>query len=688
VRRLRAELAGGALSTDDRTTAENLIRTVRAQVMQVPAGQVEQLDAVGDYARRPAGDENQRLCELLDGPAGRSDFGRAEVALAFLRRYVALAQLSATKRRPYAGTVNPREVLRRLLKEPIGPELSAVLDEHVHLLLYDDWVSHIDGVQKLTTSFVRGSDLSCGTYETLRDVYIETVRGKRASRVGPRMADGDGEPRTPTTRFALRRDDPRSWPALNDYYLLPLWEAAVAQPQDRQLIFDALVDAILQPVPNTDSYLAAWERLPMLLLPDVVPDDMVRAALDRLLPQLGQLNEFQRTSVLLGFEPVLCQAPSKRPQTMIASRWKEILEWWNRSGRTAGWRQPLQQPVKAVACVVFAPAGDATRATLLTAEVTIEPGRAARAVRQTPYGTLEFKARAWRLKDDKQTLFLRAGCALLPGEESDEPLDTGALPEPLGDPVPNGLHVHVAELFASNPGGPTHQALVVILTDRPELLDVPKQPDLDWAFDQFCKRFPPGEIIPCDGGFPGGQDAFIPHKYRVMIAEHYFDGLGSPPPDTSSPVETAAHIALFAARGGGTKAVEYLRRWVREKWRYWERVQPLLAECEGLSKAAAAAADGLPGQVEAVRDPQTRAAALRRLTEPERLGRMSEKERAELARQIVLQVLAQEKDPGQRAVLDQALRKLTGKSFGYDPFAPADKQDAAVRDWVEWARQP
>lgn len=685
VRCLQAEVAGRVLSESEHGQIEAFLVNTRAKLMGTSAADVRKLDRVGDYRRKAVWeDENEFLCRLLDGPAGRTDFGRAQVIEAFLRRYTRLAELPSDERWRYVGTVNPREVVRRLRRQPVGPELGAVLDEHLAVLLYHEWVSRIRGIRKLISEFICSPVVPRSTYETLRDVYVDSIRGNRPPRI--RRTTDDVRTRDAAHPLRLRRDEPEAWPALDDDYTEALWQAPVARDEDRELIWRANLDVLLSN--SADTAREAGQRIHRLLCLDAVPEQMTHAALSRTFELRDRLESRRRARIGKAFEPYLRQVPLSKPYAGSDYCWRQILAWWDGGGHNASPSRPLAQPLKAVACVALASGGDSERLTLLYADTAVEPEETAVTMRATPWGTFLFTVRARQLVDDKDALFVRWTCDLLRPDSFDPAVEKAPRYYVPGERVINGIHAYLAYPFAYNPDGPSHPGLVVMLIDRPKALQVPHKADLDWVFAEFYKRYPPGKSIPGMGGFPDGQERFLPLKHRLMIAERYYDGLGPPPPRSgSSPRDRLRRVAPFATRSGGTEALAYLREWVGQKWPGWQRLEPVLRECEELAKAAAAAGAGTAGQIAAIRDVKTRSSLLRALMEPERLGKMPEHERLELARAIVLEVLAREQDPGERARLDHALRKLTGKEFGYNPFATAEGQQEAIDGWIRWARE-
>lgn len=687
VRRLRRELGTYEPSSDDHARLTRLLGCVRAGLMSVSEHDVRTLDGIGDYEEcAPRRDENGLLVRILKLGAVQTDYGRAEVLEAFLRRYKSMADIPVEERGPYKGYTNPREVLRRIVAAPMGPEVAMVVDEHLHLLLFHAWISNIPGVYKLVVTFVQSEFISSQLYQTLLDNYIRTILRKRTTEDSSGAYGSDGEPRQ-SHEFALRRDAPESWPGVSGGLLVPLWRSAAASDEDRDRLFDALVQAAIQATPKDLNAGRASERFVQLLLEDLLTPKMVCVLVDRAVEAWEPLQPVHKKFIMRALMPILKTA-SVRGMYPNARGWDRFWSFWSGGGREGPWTVPLDHPLTAIACVLLEEERGEAGVVFLSAHMVIEPGKTSRVRKYTPHGRLDCSIAVRRLPWDDQLLLVKAGCSGTLVDDPEEDLWVRQAEGDYGQHVRNGLIAYLTESFAYNPDGASPKGLVLWLIDDADALSPPQVITAEWAFDQFHKRFPPGQLIPGCGSFPGQEDAFLPEKYRMRLAERYFDEL--PPADALErppSVETAIRIAQFAAHRGNRCGIDYLAQWVANRWRGWRHLEKPLAECETLlrlSSGRTATAE----LAELIQDPNARATTLRKLLAPQYLDSLEADGKCRLAKLVVLDVLPGERDVGRQFQLIHLLRKLTGLTFGYRPLDEAAAQEAAIEEWAEWAKRP
>ncbi len=688
LRRLRAEVERRPDNREESKQIAEILTGVRARLASVSPMLIRKLDSIGDYHDPQLWDENELLCDLLDGSRGSGDCLRAETLRAFFRRYVNLVGLPAEQRAEWDRMTCPQEVLRRLLRHPLGPETVEVLDEHLPILLYHHRVRHVLGVQKLTAEYMNSPLLARGTYELLLDLLIQGVHGQRPQ--GERWMPGGARSLHPDGDATLERAETQAWPALGVAYLPVLWQARLARPEDRERLWSAGLDAMLNATGSEDTRRSLFRQLRAMLLGDLVPEEWVRALLERASDARDEWDSTRISVASTLLTPYLRQIPRSQKHGHSGTlRWQDVLNWWDAGGRTAPPARPLDAPLKAFACIILAPNGNAERLQILWTQTDVAPDRVSRAQRQTEYGVIDFCVGAKQLTWDESALFVTWGCDLWTADDIDAELENLPNNLRLGKQLWNGLSIDFCPGIAYVADARNHDGVMVMLIDKPEALSIPTEPDLDWIFAEFYRRCPPGARVCIIDLSSTGAARILPKKYQVMVVDRYYDELGpAGRRNATALLNRSRRMIPFATRSGGVMGLRYLRDWVDQKWTGWEKAEPLLLECETLARVSGAPEGERADFIEALRDPVLRAATLCELARPERLEQMTETQRVQKARAIALDILPTETDPAECARLDQILRVLSGEDFGYNPFASPTERKRALQAWISWAEQP
>lgn len=677
LKRLRGEAEGRAGVGEEPARIAEILLALRARLAGVSPETIRKLDGIGDYRSAQPWDENEFLCALLEGPSGTEDGLRAEVLRAFYRRYVKLVELPAEPREEWDSLTKPREVMRRLLRHPLGPETVAALDEHLPVLLYHYRLLREAGTGKLTVEYINSPSLTRESYELLLDLFIEGMQGRRPYGECWAPHDSDATPERTATS---------AWPALGVEYLRALWRSPHAREADRERLWKAGVEAMLDAPTGNDMRGMLVRQWQALLDENPVPEEWIRALLARASAARDEWDSRRIWAVCALLDPYLQQIPWQRERGgPEAPRWKDVLKWWDGGGSAISPARPLDAPLNAFACILLAPNADADRRELLWVKTEVAPGQVSRVQRRTDHGILSFRVEARQLTWDEGALFVSWDCELWTPNEYDAALGDPPDHARRGKQLRNGLFLDFRRGIGKLNGVRDHDGVVVMLIDKPEALSIPREPDLDWIFGEFYKRCQPGERICRIDLAADGMPRILPKKYQVMMIDRYFDGLGARNIDGTSPLGAACELIPFATRGGGEMGLRYLREWVEQRWEGWEKAEPLLRECETLAQASKAAQVEVSELSESLCDPLLRAVALCELVRPGRLEQMSENQRRQTARAIALKILPTETDPAESARLDQVLRILSGEDFGYSPFAPPEERQRAVQAWMAWA---
>ena len=154
------------------------IYELNARLLDLPIQAVLLLEWTGTFENEFLGhDENAVLLRIAEQGAVKRDLGRKMLLEALVRRYQRLIRIPADRRWRYTSEVNPREIVRRILEQPLEEEEARFVSEHVEVFLYHPWFSRILGSEKMVWRYVESEHCKPGRFSASREKLAGTCRG-------------------------------------------------------------------------------------------------------------------------------------------------------------------------------------------------------------------------------------------------------------------------------------------------------------------------------------------------------------------------------------------------------------------------------------------------------------------------------------------------------------------------------
>lgn len=683
VRRLRKQAAEQALLPLEHRKLNRFIYELNARLLDLPIQAVLLLEWTGTFENEFLGhDENAVLLRIAEQGAVKRDLGRKMLLEALVRRYQRLIRIPADRRWRYTSEVNPREIVRRILEQPLEEEEARFVSEHVEVFLYHPWVSRILGIEKMVWRYIESEHIKPGLFTALREKLAGTLRGSCEERFFVGQYSSHGEPRIQTPEFMFTNDAPDDWPCLPDSMIIPLWRSPAATEEDRDIMFAALVDAVLVAGPDAlrkERYrnIFLWLQQEKLL-----SEKRIRFAVDKMLSTWKPVRPEQAQFILWSFRDLTLTV---RDGGLWGEHgWKEFERWWRSEECDISWITSSGDPKSAEFFVFLERQRGEVGADLLAMQLLLESGKLTRRTIDTGQGYLSLRVRAWPVAEQSGEWIVSSYAILTAERDAYE--DLAAAPPVLTQyrRISHGVDLTLNESFTFEQGEAPRGALLVLhMLSASQKKGVAQIRPVE-VIDRLCQGLSDSWIF--NRSYPDERLRFLPKDVLIEMARCSLSRFDEDEAfQDYDDVQTALRMARYISEHGEEAGVECLQQWVSNKWRRWEEAAELLPDCEKLLAVAEEAGDE-SNVISMLLDPKLRDTIIRSLARDEKYRLLGTNRRTLLAARIAVEVLPQIDGPGPRYQLIRILQAYSGQQFGYQPVGHADSQREALNAWIRWGQ--